>query len=182
MTWPRQENLENLLVAILINMANKENKNLMELGSKARAGHLLSNYLRAIADERTELADVVISPDKIERRLISKAEAIARDMFRLALPLGPGVEVGPENAVGEKTRLEYRKLILERIDGKPGTEEQEKEGDKIPEKISEILDQWAYLKGVELDFSRPGRPTDNAFIEAFNGRFREECLNENWFL
>ena len=34
----------------------------------------------------------------------------------------------------------------------------------------------------ELDFSRPGKPTDNGFIEAFNGRFRQECLNENWFL
>ena len=44
------------------------------------------------------------------------------------------------------------------------------------------LDQWAYLNGVELDFSRPGEPTDKAFIQAFNGRFRQECLNENWFL
>jgi putative transposase len=35
---------------------------------------------------------------------------------------------------------------------------------------------------VELDFSRPGKPTDNAFIESFNGRVRQECLNENWFL
>ena len=44
------------------------------------------------------------------------------------------------------------------------------------------LDQWACLNGVELDFSRPGKPTDNAFIGAINGRFRQECLNENWFL
>ena len=36
--------------------------------------------------------------------------------------------------------------------------------------------------GVTLDFSRPGTPTDNAFIEAFNGRFRAECLNAHWFL
>ena len=54
--------------------------------------------------------------------------------------------------------------------------------DNGPEFISKVLDQWAYLNGVELDFSRPGKPTDNAFIEAFNGCFREECLNENWFL
>ena len=38
------------------------------------------------------------------------------------------------------------------------------------------------MNGVELDFSRPGKPTDNAYIESFNGRFRQECLNENWFL
>lgn len=54
--------------------------------------------------------------------------------------------------------------------------------DNGPEFTSKSLDQWAYLNGVKLDFSRPGKPTDNAFIESFNGRFRQECLNENWFL
>ena len=54
--------------------------------------------------------------------------------------------------------------------------------DNGAEFTSKRLDQWAYLNGVELDFSRPGKPMDNAFIEAFNGRFRQECLNENWFL
>ncbi len=54
--------------------------------------------------------------------------------------------------------------------------------DNGPEFVSKKLDQWAYLNGVELDFSRPGKPTDNALIEAFNGRFREECLNQSWFL
>ncbi len=43
--------------------------------------------------------------------------------------------------------------------------------------VSRDLDLWAYTRGVVLDFSRPGKPTDNAFIEAFNGRFRAECLN-----
>ena len=42
--------------------------------------------------------------------------------------------------------------------------------------------KWAYPNGVDLDFSRPGKPADNASIEAFNGRFRQECLNENRFL
>jgi len=54
--------------------------------------------------------------------------------------------------------------------------------DNGPEFTSKILDQWAYLNGVELDFIRLGKPTDNAFIESFNGHFRQECLNENWFL
>lgn len=54
--------------------------------------------------------------------------------------------------------------------------------DNGPEFTSKRLDQWAYINQVELDFSRPGKPTDNAFIEAFNGRLREECLNQNWFL
>jgi putative transposase len=48
--------------------------------------------------------------------------------------------------------------------------------------VSKAMDRWAYEHGVELDFSRPGRPIDNAKIESFNGRFREECLNAHWFL
>jgi putative transposase len=47
---------------------------------------------------------------------------------------------------------------------------------------SRDLDLWAYQRGVTLDFSRPGKPTDNAFIEAFNSRFRAEYLNAHWFL
>ena len=54
--------------------------------------------------------------------------------------------------------------------------------DNGPEFISKALDQWAYLNSVQLDFSRPGKPTDNGLIEAFNGRLRQECLNESWFL
>ena len=54
--------------------------------------------------------------------------------------------------------------------------------DNGPEFISKSLDLWAYWNKVELAFSRPGKPTDNAFIESFNGKFREECLNEHWFL
>ena len=54
--------------------------------------------------------------------------------------------------------------------------------DNGTEFTSKRLDQWAYLKGVQLDFSRRGKPTDNGLIEAFNGRLRAECLNVNWFL
>ena len=54
--------------------------------------------------------------------------------------------------------------------------------DNGPEFISKSLDWWAYFNDVELDFSRPGKPTDNAYIESFNGRFRQECLNQHWFL
>lgn len=44
------------------------------------------------------------------------------------------------------------------------------------------MDRWAYEHGVIMDFSRPGKPTDNPFIESFNGSFRDECLNTHWFL
>ena len=51
-----------------------------------------------------------------------------------------------------------------------------------PEFVSKALDRWTYENGVTLDFSRPGKPTDNAFVESSNGRLRDECLNAHWFL
>jgi putative transposase len=54
--------------------------------------------------------------------------------------------------------------------------------DNGSEFISKALDKWAYENNVTLDFSRPGKPTDNPYIESFNGSFRDECLNTNWFL
>lgn len=54
--------------------------------------------------------------------------------------------------------------------------------DNGSEFISKTMDKRAYEQGVELDFSRPGKPTDNATVESFNGRLRQECLNEHWFL
>ncbi|MGZ2432755.1 transposase InsO family protein [Rhizobium redzepovicii] len=54
--------------------------------------------------------------------------------------------------------------------------------DQGPEFVSRDLDLWAYAEGVTLDFSRPGKPQDKAFIEALNGRFRAECLNQHWLL
>jgi len=44
------------------------------------------------------------------------------------------------------------------------------------------MDSWAFEKNIKLDFIRPGKPNENAFIESFNGRFRDECLNGNWFV
>jgi len=56
------------------------------------------------------------------------------------------------------------------------------QADNSPEFCSLALDKWAYENSVMLDFSRPGKSTDNAFIESINGSLRDECLNVNWFL
>jgi putative transposase len=53
--------------------------------------------------------------------------------------------------------------------------------DNGSEFTSQAMDLWAYQSGMKIDFSRPGKPTDNAFIESFNGTFRAECLNAHWF-
>lgn len=54
--------------------------------------------------------------------------------------------------------------------------------DNGSELISKVMDKWACERRVELDFSRPGKPTDNANVESFNGRLRQECLNATWFM
>jgi putative transposase len=54
--------------------------------------------------------------------------------------------------------------------------------DNGPEFIGCALDQWAYTRGVRLHFIAPGKPVQNAYIESFHGRFRDECLNESWFV
>ena len=53
--------------------------------------------------------------------------------------------------------------------------------DNGPEFISKAVEQWAYENGVDWHFIEPGKPIENAYIESFNARFRDECLNENWF-
>lgn len=54
--------------------------------------------------------------------------------------------------------------------------------DNGPEFRGEVLDQWADRRGIALQFIQPGKPIQNAFAESFNGRFRDECLNESWFV
>jgi len=54
--------------------------------------------------------------------------------------------------------------------------------DNGTEFTSQVVDQWAYENQVQLHFITPGRPMENGFIESFNGKFRDECLNENWFV
>jgi putative transposase len=53
--------------------------------------------------------------------------------------------------------------------------------DNGPEFAGKTLDAWAYQKGIKLHFIRPGKPVENAYIESFNGKYRDECLNENLF-
>jgi len=53
--------------------------------------------------------------------------------------------------------------------------------DNGPEFAGKTLDEWAYRRGIKLNFIRPGKPVENAYAESFIGRLRDECLNENWF-
>jgi putative transposase len=88
----------------------------------------------------------------------------------LAIHVGQSLKGSDVVAVLEQLRLEEG-IIPERIQTDNGSEF-----------ISKDLDKWAYEQGVTMDYSRPGKPTDNPFIESFNGSFRDECLNAHWFL
>ena len=70
--------------------------------------------------------------------------------------------------------------VLERVAEERGVPEAI-QVDNGPEFISQVVDQWAYRNGVALHFIDPGKPVQNAFIESFNGKFRDECLNQSWF-
>lgn len=84
--------------------------------------------------------------------------------------------------VGESLKGDDVVQILEQVTRERGTCPKAIRVDNGPEFVSRSLDWWAYWNQVELDFSRPGKPTDNALIESFNGRLRQECLNQHWFL
>jgi putative transposase len=70
--------------------------------------------------------------------------------------------------------------VLERVGQERGLPETI-QVDNGPEFISRVMDQWAYANGVALHFIDPGKPVQNAFIESFNGKFRDECLSQSWY-
>lgn len=72
--------------------------------------------------------------------------------------------------------------VMEALKMKYGVTPKRIQVDNGSEFTSKDFDRWAQTNNVTLDFSRPGKPTDNPFIESFNGSFRDECLNTSWFL
>jgi len=71
--------------------------------------------------------------------------------------------------------------VLEKLKKERGLPRQIR-SDNGPEFLSRAVDQWAFEQGLQWHTIQPGRPMENSYIESFNGRFRDECLNENWFI
>lgn len=101
-----------------------------------------------------------------------RALTIVDNYSRQCIAIQVGQSLKAEDVVAVMNHLKFVDLVIpQRIQVDNGSEF-----------ISKALDLWAYDNGVTLDFSRPGKPTDNPFIESFNGSFRDECLNAHWFL
>ena len=128
--------------------------------------------------ERPEISTInqIWSMDFVSDQLFDgsrfRALTIVDNFSRRCMAIHPEKSIKGENVVEVLNELKYQKKeVPERIQVDNGTEF-----------ISKALDLWAYENNVTLDYSRPGKPTDNPYIESFNGRFRDECLNVNWFL
>ncbi len=89
---------------------------------------------------------------------------------RECLAIEPGRRLTGDDVVRILNRLGYTRSTPKRMYCDNGSEF-----------TSRILDLWAYHNQVTIEFSRPGKPTDNGHIESFNGRLRDECLNAHWF-
>lgn len=101
-------------------------------------------------------------------RMLTIVDAFTRESLAIEVDTSlPGVRVA---------------RVLDRVIAERGATPAEITLDNGPELTSRALDQWAYERGVKLHFIEPGKPVQNAFIESFNGRLRDECLNEHWFL
>ena len=99
-----------------------------------------------------------------------RALTIVDEFTREALAIRVGQRLRAEEVVTTCTRLVAARGAPKRVFVDNGSEFS-----------GRVMDLWAYHHRVHLDFSRPGKPTDNCFIESFNGSFRDECLNVNWF-
>lgn len=141
-----------------MNEIKDRQKKLTELGTKARAGTLMSTLFRAIASEKTELMQFKVPGDnteKMETRLVSKAEAIVRDIIQKALPDSGDI-------VDPKVQMEYRKLILDRVDGRAGAvgEDTKGHGESVPNKISRMNKEFlnAQARGTKKEKPKAKTP------------------------
>ncbi|MDT4863250.1 IS3 family transposase ISRso16 [compost metagenome] len=111
------------------------------------------------------VADALFDGRKL--RMLTEVDLFTRE----CLAIDVGQSLRGEDVVRVLTAITYERGVPRTIKSDNGSKF-----------ISKVLDKWTYERGVELDFSRPGKPTDNANVESFNGRLRQECLNASWFM
>ncbi len=108
--------------------------------------------------------------DQLVDRRRFRALTVVDVFTRESLAIEAGQNLKGENVVGVLNRIRQDRGVPKMLFCDNGAEF-----------TSQVMDLWAYQNGVQIDFSRPGKPTDNAHVESFNGTFRAECLDAHWF-
>ena len=125
---------------------------------------------RVVPQQANDVWSLDFVSDELNRGQRFRALTVVDVYTREALAIDIGIRLRGEHVVATLNRL-----VAER--GKP----KYLFADNGAEFTGRLMDMWAYHQGTRIDFSRPGKPTDNAFIETFNGSLRDECLNVHWF-
>jgi putative transposase len=125
---------------------------------------------RCVPQRANEAWSLDFVSDELNRGQRFRALTVVDVYTREALAIEVGIRLRGEHVVDT-----LNKLVMQR--GRPKF----LFADNGAEFTGRLMDMWAYHHGTQIDFSRPGKPTDNAFIETFNGSLREECLNVHWF-
>ena len=131
----------------------------------------LKREIRLTAKAKNECWSMDFVSDQLYDGRRVRVLVIVDNHTRESLSLAAGQRIRGIEVVAELERISKEHGLPARI-----------QVDNGPEFISKDLDRWAYWNRVQLDFSRPGKPTDNALVESFNSRFRQECLNQHWFM
>lgn len=135
---------------------------------KASGAHLKRDYLPNTRPNEDWTMDFVA--DQISTWNKFRILAVVDTYTRECLATDIGVQLRSENVVATLTRLCRERGAPNRIHCDNGSDF-----------AGQMTDLWAYTNKLTLAFSRPGKPTDNAYIESLNGNFRDECLNCHWF-
>ena len=163
------------LVHAMHTMAKVKNANLADGDTPEPAARVIGETQIVSAADRL-IANTTEEADELVRHYAAETDKVA--------VVHPGVNLSRFSPAVEP-RFRFRGAdvveILERVGRQHGLPKVIRV-DQGTEFVSRDLDLWAYSRGVTLDFSRPGKPTDNAFIESFNGKLRAECLSAHWFM
>ena len=141
----------------------------MKPAGKRKASRQREEKLKATAPDQAWSMDLV--SDQLQDGTRFRSLTIVDVFTREAVAIDAGQSLKGEDVVRTLSRLKSSRGVPKVLFCDNGSEF-----------TSQVMDLWAYRNGVKIDFSRLGKPTDNAFVESFNGTFRSECLNIHWFM
>ena len=136
--------------------------------SKRKAASPRGERFKATAPNQAWSMDFVA--DQLQSGTRFRSLTIVDVFTREAVAIEPGQSLKGEDVVRTLNRLKLDRGVPKILFCDNGSEF-----------TCQAMDLWAYRNQVKIDFSRPGKPTDNAFVESFNGTFRAECLDTHWF-